>query len=80
MAKKKLQIMADELNAEFRNDLPVAFLGRYGIEIETAYNLFAGKLQTNRVDGEDFTPEQKLFIEAFEYGYLKAVMRVRAAI
>jgi len=79
MARKKLEKMADELNEAFRDDLPAAMLEKYGMEVITTWNFISQGLVTVRRDGQDFTPDQMLFVEAYEAGYLKAMSRVQNA-
>lgn len=72
----KAQKIASELNDEFRNDLRDAMFEKFSIDVVTEFGLFSG-LQTRRVDGEEFTVEQKEFADAFEKGFICAMVRVR---
>jgi hypothetical protein len=75
---RKLQEMASTLNEEFRDHLADAMREKFdGLEVETTANIFAMRLVTRRVDGEDFTPEQIAWLEAWSEGYGKALDRVR---
>lgn len=76
---RKLERMARTLNDEFRDHLAAAVREKHGIDVETGFNLFSGALSTSRSDGEDFTPEQMAYIEAWMAGFGKALEMVRAA-
>jgi hypothetical protein len=77
---RKLQEMASTLNDDFRDHLAEAMRGKFdGLEVETTANIFAMRLVTRRVDGEDFTPEQHAWLAAWSDGYGKALSVVRAA-
>jgi len=77
---RKLQQMARTLNDEFRNHLAAAMAEKFdGLEVQTTYAFLADRLVTTRVDGEDFTPEQMAWMEAWSEGYGKALGLVRCA-
>jgi len=80
MAKKKLEIMAADLNNKFRDQMPKAFKEKYGIDIITEFNFYSMRLVTYSKDGSDFTPEQLAFIDAYGEGYCSAMMFVQNAI
>jgi len=78
VADSKLQEKAKTLNEKFKEDLRGAFEGKFGVEIDTGYNVLANALMSTRKDEEDFTPEQQLFLEAFQAGYFMAMLRAIA--
>lgn len=71
--------MAKELDEKFREELAKNMLEKFGIEVNTRFNFFAMELVTVRVDGVDFTQEQKSYAEGFESGYLSAMTLVQQA-
>ena len=77
--KTKLQKMYTQLNDNFYDELPKAFLKKFNVEIETRYNFFTGKVSSHTLDDSAFTPDHILFIQAFEEGYVSAMEQVSQA-
>lgn len=76
---RKLDKMANVLHDEFREHLAAAMAAKFdGLEVETHANIWQMRLVTTRADGEDFTPEQMTWMEAWSEGYSKALELVRA--
>ena len=73
MARKKSEIMFRKLNEDFRDELPKAVKDKYGVEVETYYNLFSMTLVTRTTNCSDLTPKQRIFIDAYSAGYNKAM-------
>lgn len=77
---RKLEAMASTLNDDFRDHLAEAMAEKFnGLEVETHVNIWQMCLVTTRVDGEDFTPEQYAWMQAWSDGYGKALSLVRSA-
>ncbi len=47
------------------DSLAIAFSQRFKVEIETAWNIFSNSLVSSRRDGQDFTPEQKAWLDGW---------------
>jgi hypothetical protein len=75
--RTKLEKCANTLNDAFSTKLPAAFLAKFGLELETGFNLFSMSLISRRIDGQDFTPEQHAFVSAYSDGYGDALELVR---
>jgi hypothetical protein len=72
--------MARTLNDGFRDHLAEAMAEKFdGLEVETSANIFSMSLVTRRKDGEDFTHEQYMWMQAWSEGYGKALSLVRSA-
>lgn len=77
LAKDVRKKVYDHINSGFTDALKAAFINQFpGVEIESSFNIFAMAMVSNRVDEQDFTPEQALFIRAFEAGYTAAMERL----
>lgn len=79
MSTTKLGRMARTLNDDFRDHLAKAMREKFGLEVETLFSIVAGALVTTRADGEDFTPEQMAWMQAWSDGYGVALDLVRRA-
>lgn len=75
----KLEKMHKQMNDNFYDELPTTVREKFNIEIETHFHFCNLSLVSTRIDGEEFTPEQKLFIQGFELGYLSAMNQVESA-
>jgi hypothetical protein len=73
---KIVEKLHNRLNENFRVLVNEAVKEKFGIEIETNFNIFTMDLMTTRVDEEDFTQEQIDFLKAYEAGYLAAMNQV----
>ena len=73
----KLEKMARELNGRFTDELDAAFQVKFGVTLETTWNIFSMQLVSLREDGEDMTPEQHAFVTGYSQGYGKALEMVR---
>lgn len=69
----KLQKMAVKLNEDFRDELTKIMKEKYSIDVQHEFNIISMRLHTNRIDGQDFTVEQIVFVEAFSEGFAKAM-------
>jgi hypothetical protein len=69
----KLEKMAEKLNEDFREKIIETMREKFGIEVENNFSIFDMKLYTTRVDGEDFTPEQDAYLEAYSNGFGQAM-------
>lgn len=78
MKGRKLDAMAQTLNDEFKAHLAEAVRVKFGLEVETTFNIFSLAMVTRRADGADFTPEGLAFVGAYSDGYGKALELVRA--
>lgn len=68
------------LNESFSAKLKEAFEEKFeGVEIDTFWSIFAGRMVTNREDGQEFTPEQHSFIDGFSKAWLDATAVVLQA-
>ena len=77
LAKALRKKLRDHINNGFTDCLKAAFVEQFpGIEIESDYNIFAMALVSRRVDEQDFTPEQALFVRGYETGYMAAEDRL----
>lgn len=61
------------LNLRFRDELIREMHHRFGIAVESNWSLFAGRLVTTRIDGQDFTPEQHAYLAAWSAGFDRAM-------
>ena len=77
--KTKLGKMYTQLNDNFYTELPKFFFKKFNVEIETRYNFIYDNVSSHTLDGSPFTPEQILFIQAFEDGYTSAMEQVSQA-
>lgn len=77
--KTKLGKMYTQLNGNFHTELPKFFFKKFNVEIETRYNFLSDNVVSVILDGSPFTPEQILFIQAFEDGYASAMEQVSQA-
>lgn len=73
---RKLEKMHRELNEKFSAALASQMAGKFGVCVETRWDLFAGTLVTERSDGQDFTPEQHQYLHGFSEGYAAAMTAV----
>jgi hypothetical protein len=73
----KLEKMAQQLDANFRNCLDVEFEKRFGIKLCTSWDFASWALVSNREDGQDLTKEQKDFTTGYSEGYLAAMLQVQ---
>jgi len=76
----KLQKMAEKLNEDFRDKVVEEMRDRFGIEVENNFNIVDMKFYTSRIDGEDFTPSQRIYLEAYSKGFGEAMSIVRAGL
>lgn len=72
MTRKEANRIATAINDGFSEELKRAFKGRFWLDIETNFNIFAVAMVTTRVDGENLTQAQADFIAIFEAGYFAA--------
>lgn len=68
------------IDLAFRGELKDAVSSKFGVEIETYYDVFAMRLVSRRVDGKDFSESEVAYVEAFESGYIAAWNVVSAAL
>lgn len=67
--------IARHLNEVSRDRLASAFRVRWGVEVETNFDILGSMRHiTTRVDGEDFTPEQHAWIAAYMQGWEQCEM------
>lgn len=77
MAKDLRKKVRKHINDGFTDALKAAFEEQFtDVEIESTYNIFAMALVSTRVDEQDFTPEQALFVKGYEAGYMAAMGRL----
>lgn len=76
----KLEKMANKLNDDFRGKIVEAMQAKFGLEVENNFSIFDMRLHTSRVDGEDFTPEQHAYLEAYSTGFGQAMSIVRTGL
>lgn len=69
---KQRRKVNNAIDYAFRDQLKTAVSRKFGIEIETTYNIIALRLVSRRSDGTDFTEEELAYIQAFEAGYMAA--------
>lgn len=81
MSSKNLRSKVDNaIDSAFREKLKAAVSSKFGIEIETHYDVFAMRLVSRRVDGKDFSNSELDYVEAFESGYIAAWNAASAAL
>ena len=75
----KIQKLARKLNEDFRDLLAFEMVQRFGVEIETLFNIVSdtGNIVSTRKDGRSFTRAQHEFMQAFEAGFTSAMVIVR---
>jgi len=73
----KMWRLASKLNEDFRKIIAAEMLERYGVKIETDYNLLSGNVVSTRLDGKGFTGEQIKWLRTFEEGFCAAMKIVR---
>lgn len=61
------------LNEEFRYRLEHEFKVMYGEDITTKWDILSGEIVSTKNNGDGFSPEQHIFLRAFESGYLSAM-------
>lgn len=76
LAKDLRKKIREHINLGFTDALAAAFRGKFELELESSYNIFAMALVSRRVDEKDFTPEQAAFVSAYEAGYTDAMQRL----
>lgn len=76
----KLEKMANKLNSDFREEIIKEMKIKFNIEVKNNFNIFDMKLHTTRVDGEDFTPEQYNYLQAYSNGFSKAMCIVKTGL
>lgn len=70
MGRSVKEKIGRHLDEAFRECLDAAFRERWGVEVETAFDLLGSfRYVTLRKDGEDFTPEQHAWIGAYTEGW-----------
>jgi hypothetical protein len=74
--RTKLGKMYNELAESFKQELHAAFQAKYGVALETEFNIFSMQLISKLPDGQDFTPEQHAFVGGYSEGYNKAMALV----
>ena len=72
----KNEKLYDKTNLKFREILDEKFQSKFGIEIKTYYNIFSLGLISERVDGLDFTVEQRDWMNIFEDGYISCMDQI----
>jgi hypothetical protein len=85
----KLEKLAQRLNDYFREALAHELQARFSIDVITECQfelgdsatafLTSGRLVTTRTDKRPLTAKQRAFIDAYETGYVDAMIVVRAA-
>lgn len=75
----KLEKIASELNAKYRDDFDRAFLENFGVLVSTGFNIMSMSLISTRDDGKKLTKQQALWAKAYGDGYGDALQRVRGA-
>ena len=73
----KTQKLVNRLNEDFRTIIAAKMLERYGVQIETTYNLLSGNVVSTRLDEREFTDGQVEWLRAFEDGFTTAMKIVR---
>jgi hypothetical protein len=79
MRATKLEKMGDQLNDQFPKVIKDSFFEKWQLSLEMGFNIFSMRCESRRMDGENFTPEQFAWIEAFSEGYTQAMLKVRQA-
>ena len=74
--RTKLEKMHNELANSFKQELHAAFQEKYGVALETEFNIFSMQLISTLPDGKDFTPEQHAFIGGYSQGFHRAMALV----
>ena len=69
---KKKRTLYLRLNDEFGRCLAEAFEDRFGIAVETNWNIVTMTKVTTRVDDKKLTKDQYEFISAYSRGFYKA--------
>ena len=75
----KLAKLAQKLNDDFRVIVDGAFFDKFNTKSRTAWSFFQDRVVSVREDGEDLTPEQARWLEAYSDGYAAAMNIVREA-
>lgn len=72
----KIEKCQRKINDAFSGKLSEDFREKFQREIETRFSIFSMALVSTPTDGEDFTPEQHAWVEAYSVGYLAAMNQV----
>lgn len=72
----KIEKCHRKINDAFSNKLSEDFREKFQREIETRFSIFSMSLVSTPTDGEEFTPEQHAWVDAYSAGYLAAMNQV----
>ncbi len=73
----KLDKMRKELENSFTAELHAAFEAKFGLKIDTTFDLLGSfQMVTRLASGNQFTPEQHAFIQGWSEGFGKAINMV----
>lgn len=69
----KLEKMHDKLNKDYRDLVINTMQDKFSIEVENGWSLLDTRLTTTRVDGKNFTKQQKAYMGSFSDGFAAAM-------
>lgn len=76
MKKSKARKIADHLNDVFAKSCDAAFKEKFGVEIETTWNIFTLTLVSTRRDEKPMTRKQHAWVGGYGDGYSAAMDKI----